>query len=130
MVSPDMSTATDEERQIYKNYLRGSMLYSDDEFVKSDIKVIESKPAKIVFEDIYGEIEINLGKKIALTLQFCVTILRFGCSQKCLLKYFFLHDFTQNFHICFVLKTERNARHMLIAGAEVSVSKQVCLQIL
>ena len=38
MVSPDMSneTVNEEERNIYKNYLRGSMLYSDDEFVKLD----------------------------------------------------------------------------------------------
>ena len=38
-------------------------VFADDESVKSDIKIIKSKPAKIVFEDIYGEIEINLGKK-------------------------------------------------------------------
>jgi len=38
MVSPDISneTVNEEERNIYKNYLRGSMLYSDDEFVKLD----------------------------------------------------------------------------------------------
>ena len=56
-------------------------IFADDESVKSDIKIIESKPAKIVFEDIYGEIEINLGKKISvLTLKLCnnfVTILYF-----------------------------------------------------
>lgn len=44
-------------------------IFADDESVKSDIKIIESKPAKIVFEDIYGEIEINLGKNICSYLE-------------------------------------------------------------
>ena len=53
-------------------------MFADDQSVKSDVKVIESKPAKIGFEDIYGEIEINLGKKkFSSYLKILVVIWRF-----------------------------------------------------
>ena len=51
---------------------------------------------------VYGEIEINLGKKYALTLKFCITILRYGCSQKCFTEILFLTRFHKKFSRLFL----------------------------